>query len=194
MRDRSSKRCGKQMRSVTEILIKYRAFTGILLLLVSLWLATPTPRSIFFGFFVMMIGMFFRAWSSGYINKDVELATEGPYQLTRNPLYFGNLLLGTGIALASSNRWVTIIFVAYFLFFFTFLIAIERKRMRQRFGARYDEWAKEANLFFPKIKKIRNLNFNISFYMKNREYRVFCFSLLIVVALIVKYLLHIYQG
>jgi len=26
----------------------------------------------------MMLGMFFRAWSAGYINKDKELATEGP--------------------------------------------------------------------------------------------------------------------
>lgn len=181
------------MRSATEILIKYRSFVGTVMLLAVLWLATPNPRSIFIGFFIMMVGMFFRGWSSGYINKDIELATDGPYQLTRNPLYFGNLVLGTGIAVAGNNRWATVIFAAYFLFFFTFLIAIERRRMRQKFGARYDAWAKEANLFFPRFRRIKRFNFNISFYMKNREYRVFCFSLLVVAALIIKYLMHIYN-
>ena len=91
------------MRNATETLIKYRSFIGILCLIVVLWLATPNARSIFIGFFFMMIGMFFRAWSSGYINKDKELATDGPYSLTRNPLYFGNLLIGTGIAVACNN-------------------------------------------------------------------------------------------
>ena len=84
------------MRNATEALIKYRSLIGILCLIVVLWLATPNARVIFIGFFFMMIGMFFRAWSSGYIDKDKELATEGPYSLTRNPLYFGNLLIGCG--------------------------------------------------------------------------------------------------
>ncbi len=176
------------MRNTTEALIKYRSLVGILCLVVVLWLATPDAWSIFIGFLVMMVGMFFRAWSSGYINKDKELATEGPYSLTRNPLYFGNLLIGTGIAIASNN-WVTfLIFAVYYFSFFTFLIAIEGKRMKKRFGPRYETWAKQANLFFPKIKKIEKFNFNIAYYMKNREYRVFFYSLFVVAVLVVKFL------
>jgi protein-S-isoprenylcysteine O-methyltransferase Ste14 len=173
---------------LTEILIKYRSFIGGLCLIAILWLATPDAWSIFGGFLLMMAGMFFRAWSSGHINKDKELATEGPYSLTRNPLYFGSLILGSGIAVASNNRITTIIFIVYYLAFFTFLIAIERKRMRKRFGQQYDAWAKEANLFFPKIKKIGKSNFNIAYYMKNREYRVLYFSLFITAVLIIKFL------
>jgi protein-S-isoprenylcysteine O-methyltransferase Ste14 len=181
-------RQGKLMSQLTEKLIKYRSFIGILCLIVILWLATPDARSIFSGFLLMMAGVFFRAWSSGYINKDRELATEGPYSLTRNPLYFGNLILGSGIAVASNNMVTYLIFAVYYLTFFTFLIAIERKRMRQRFGQQYDAWAKEANLFFPKIKKIKKFNFNIAYYMKNREYRVLFFSLFVTAVLIVKFL------
>jgi len=176
------------MNDATEALIKYRSLVGILCLVVVLWLATPDARSIVIGFFFIMIGMFFRAWSSGYIDKNKELATEGPYSLTRNPLYFGNLLIGGGIAVASNN-WVTVGIVAvYYFSFFTFLIVIERKRMKKRFGPRYEAWAKQANLFFPKIKKIENFNFNISYYMKNREYRVLFYSLFVVAVLVVKYL------
>lgn len=132
--------------------------------------------------------MFFRGWSSGYINKDQELATEGPYAMTRNPLYFGNLVLGSGIAVSGNNLCSYLIFFVYYLFFFSFLIFLERKRLKKRFGRQYEEWAKRANLFFPKIKKVNRVGFNISYYMKNKEYRVLFFSLLIVVFLIVKYL------
>jgi isoprenylcysteine carboxyl methyltransferase (ICMT) family protein YpbQ len=175
-------------RNVTETLIKYRSFIGILCLVVVLWLATPDVRSIGIGFFFIMIGMFFRAWSSGYINKDKELATEGPYSLTRNPLYFGNLLLAAGIAIASNN-WLTVAICAvYYFSFFTFLIAVERKRLKSRFGQRYDDWAKQANLFFPRIKRIKKFDFNIAYYMKNKEYRVLFYSLLIIAVMVVKFL------
>ena len=176
------------MSQLTEKLIKYRSFIGFLCLVAILWLATPSSRSIFSGFLLMMAGVFFRAWSSGHINKDKELATLGPYSLTRNPLYFGSLILGSGIAVASNNRIAYLIFAAYYLTFFTFLIVIERKRLRKRFGRQYDDWAREANLFFPKFKKIEKSDFNIAFYMKNREYRVLFFSLFLTAVLIVKFL------
>jgi protein-S-isoprenylcysteine O-methyltransferase Ste14 len=176
------------MSQITEKLIRYRSSIGILCLIAILLLATPNAWSIFCGFLLMMAGMFFRAWSSGYINKDKELATEGPYSLTRNPLYFGSLILGSGIAVASNNAITYLIFIVYYLTFFIFLIAIERKRMRQRFGQQYEAWAKKANLFFPKIKKVEQFNFNISYYMKNREYRVLFFSLFVTAVLIVKFL------
>lgn len=171
-----------------EKLIRYRSFIGFLCLVAILWVATPSSRSIFAGFLLMMAGMFFRAWSSGYINKDKELATGGPYSLTRNPLYFGSLILGSGIAVAGNNMIVYVIFAVYYFAFFTFLIVIERKRMRRRFGSQYDSWAREANLFFPKIKKVAPGGFNIAFYMKNREYRVLFFSLFVTAVLIVKFL------
>jgi protein-S-isoprenylcysteine O-methyltransferase Ste14 len=176
------------MSQLTEKLIKYRSFIGFLCLVAMLLLAIPSARSIFGGFLLMMAGMFFRAWSSGHINKDKELATEGPYSLTRNPLYFGSLILGSGIAVACNRSIDYLIFVVYYFFFFTFLIVIERKRMHKRFGRQYEDWAKEANLFFPKIKKVHKSNFNIAFYMKNREYRVLFFSLFVIAVLIVKFL------
>ncbi len=179
------------MRNATETLIKYRSLVGIIALIVVLVLAKPDVRSIVIGFFVMMLGMFFRAWSSGYIDKDRELATGGPYSLTRNPLYFGNLLIGAGIAVAS-NHWLTALICAvYYVFFFSFLIAVERKRMKARFGARYEAWAREANLFFPRIKRIKDGDFDIALYMKNREYRVLFYSLFVTVVLVVRFLMGI---
>ena len=176
------------MKNAVEIFIRYRSFVGILCLIVVLYLAEPDAKSIFIGFFLIIGGMFFRSWSSGYINKDNELATSGPYALTRNPLYFGNFILGLGIAVAGNNVYTYIIFFVYYLLFFPFLMVIEHKRMKSKFGDDYKKWAKKCNVFFPKIKKIKGMNFNISFYMKNKEYRVLYFSLFVIAVLILKYL------
>jgi protein-S-isoprenylcysteine O-methyltransferase Ste14 len=178
------------MKDVTEIIIKHRSFVGILGLIAILYLSEPSPKSVFIGFFFIIAGMFFRGWSSGYINKDDELATQGPFALTRNPLYFGNFILGIGIAIAGNNICCYTIFLVYYLLFFPFLMVIEHKRMKKKFGKQYEEWAKKSNSFFPKIKikKFYKQGFNISFYMKNREYKVLYFSLLVVAVFVLKVL------
>jgi hypothetical protein len=43
-------------------------------------------------------------------------------------------------------------------------------------------------LFFPRIKKIKKFDFNIAYYMKNKEYRVLFYSLLVIAVLVIKFL------
>jgi protein-S-isoprenylcysteine O-methyltransferase Ste14 len=176
------------MKNMIEIIIKYRSFVGSLCLLALLYLSEPSPKSVFIGFFLIVAGMFFRGWSSGYIDKDNELATNGPFALTRNPLYFGNFVLGVGIAIAGNNICCYLIFLVYYLSFFPFLMVLEHRRLKEKFGERYERWAKGSNSFFPKIKKVDCSGFNISYYMKNKEYRVLYFSLFVVAVFILKVL------
>jgi len=49
------------------------------------------------------LGMTIRLWASGFIVKDKQLATSGPYAFVRHPLYVGNLLIGLGFGLASGS-------------------------------------------------------------------------------------------
>lgn len=176
------------MKNFIELIIKYRATVGIVCLIVLLYLAEPSPLSLSIGFFFIAAGMFFRGWAAGFINKDNELATKGPFSLTRNPLYFGNFILGMGIAIAGNNIYSYAIFLVFYLSFFPFLMTLEHKRLRKKFGKQYQKWAKGSNSFFPKLKKIDCRGFNISFYMKNKEYRVLYFSFFIVAVMILKVL------
>lgn len=176
------------MRNVIEIVIRYRSFVGILCLIGLLYLAEPSPTSVAVGFFFIIAGMFFRAWAAGYIHKDEILATNGPFSLTRNPLYFGNFILGLGIAISGNNLASYAIFFGFYLLFFPFLMALEHKRLKKRFGGEYDRYAKKSHSFFPKIRKIRKGEFNISYYMKNKEYRVLYFSLFVIAVMIIKVL------
>ena len=161
---------------------------GLVSLIVLLYLSQPNPKSVSIGFFFIIAGMFFRGWAAGYINKDTELATNGPYALTRNPLYFGNFILGVGIAVAGNNIYSYGIFIVFYILFFPFLMTLEHKRLKIKFGKTYEEWAKGSNSFFPKIKKVDCRGYNISYYIKNKEYRVLYFSLFIIAVLILKVL------
>lgn len=177
------------MKNVIELIIRYRSFVGILCLLATLSLSDPSPRSVTIGFFFIVVGMFFRAWTAGYISKDQHLATKGPYSLTRNPLYFGNFVLGLGIAIAGNNVYTYSIFFAFYLLFFPFLMVLEHRRLKVKFGREYEEWFKNSHSFFPKIKRVKERDFNISYYMKNKEYRVLYFSLFVIAILILKVLI-----
>lgn len=179
------------MNKAIELIIRFRSTIGTACLTAILIIATPNARSISIGFFLTVLGMFFRGWSSGYINKNEQLACQGPYALTRNPLYFGSFLIGSGIAVAANNLPSTIIFIAYFLLFFPILIFVERKRMKSLFPEQYTQLARTSNLFIPKLKRIDSRNFNIAFYFKNKEYRVLYFSLIVIAVLIIKYLIQI---
>ncbi|UCH92986.1 MAG: isoprenylcysteine carboxylmethyltransferase family protein [Candidatus Aminicenantes bacterium] len=176
------------MKNVVEIVIRYRSFVGTLCLIAVLYLAEPSPTSVAVGFFFIIAGTFFRAWASGYINKDKELATEGPFSLTRNPLYFGNFVLGLGIAIAGNNLYSYAIFFGFYLLFFPFLMVLEHKRMKKKFGEAYRQYAEKLHSFFPKITKMKKGEFNISYYMKNKEYRVLYFSLFVIAMMVLKVL------
>ena len=174
------------MKQISEIIIRYRSPVGIICMMGVIYFSVPTARTLFIGFFLIIGGMVFRAWSSGFINKNTELATNGPYSLTRNPLYFGNFLIGLGFAVAGNTIHTYLIFFLYYMFFFPYLMWLEHKRMKKKFGNDYEKWAKDSHSFFPKIRKVDKPGFNITYYMKNKEYRVLYFSLFFIALLIIK--------
>lgn len=171
-----------------DFLIHYRATIGTIGTAVLIFFSRPSPGSVTIGFFLMIFGTAFRAWTSGYINKNNSLATDGPYSLTRNPLYFGNTIIAAGIATAGNN-WISVaIATAYCLFFFPMLMIVEHRLLKKSFGEDYEKWSKEVNAFLPRLGRVKNPSFNISLYMKNREYRVLYLTLLVTAIMILKVL------
>src|SRR5215510_479581 len=83
---------------------RWRVPLGFMTAAIFLLLARPTPVSLLVGASVSVLGLSLRAWASGHIRKNDELAVSGPYAYTRNPLYLGSFLLGIGFTIAA-NRW-----------------------------------------------------------------------------------------
>jgi hypothetical protein len=78
---------------------------GLALMPVFAWLSSPTPVLFMAGAFIVVLGCLVRVYASGYIVKNRQLATDGPYSLVRHPLYTGNLLVLVGFTLACGQWW-----------------------------------------------------------------------------------------
>jgi protein-S-isoprenylcysteine O-methyltransferase Ste14 len=65
---------------------------------------------------------------------------EGPYRLSRNPLYVGLLALYLGLALLAPTFWGLVLFPAAVLLVLWGAIRPEERFLRERFGAPYDDY------------------------------------------------------
>ena len=65
---------------------------------------------------------------------------EGPYRLSRNPLYVGLLALYLGLALLAPTFWGLVLFPAAVLLVLWGAIRPEERFLHERFGAQYDDY------------------------------------------------------
>ena len=175
-----------------QMIYRWRVRSGLFVFLAIIVLARPTWSSIVIGLAVCAFGLLIRAWASGHIKKEKELAMSGPYQFTRNPLYLGNFLLGLSIAIAANSWWCAGLFAVYFLVFYPPVIREERERMKRLFPKQYEEYKKRVPLFFPSLtpfSSAHGLKFSRALYLKNKEYRALIGSLVAYGILIAKVLL-----
>src|SRR4029078_2172800 len=77
-----------------------------------------------------------------------------PYSLTRNPLYFFSLLAYIGAGLAFEKLTVAFIFAIVFWLSHWPTVLREEAKLRNKFGAKYDDYAKRVPRFWPRIGKM----------------------------------------
>ncbi len=114
-------------------------------------LAAPTLDSLIYGTLVVLLGEFGRTWALGYIDKDAELATAGPYAFTRNPLYVSNLTMFLGFCIMGNTFTPALIGMLVFFWIYMVVIKIEASRMVFLFGEAYVTWATYVPLFIPRL-------------------------------------------
>lgn len=114
------------------------------------WLARPTGAGLAVGAAVALTGLALRAWASGVIRKERELATTGPYAHTRNPLYLGSLLLGVGVTLAGGHWVWPVLFLAFYALVYGRTMAAEEALLAERFGDRFRRWAAQVPALLPR--------------------------------------------
>lgn len=104
---------------------------------------------------LVFVGVCVRAWALQHcrygVQREKELATSGPYQYVRNPLYLGNLLIGTGAIVSSELLWFLPLFWGWFFFFYQLTILHEEKRLLLKYGAVYLDYKKNVPRWFPRI-------------------------------------------
>lgn len=156
-----------------RLLQRVRVPLGFLFAAVFLVFARPEFMTLTIGGLIALAGLSIRAWASGHIRKNQNLAISGPYAYTRNPLYLGSFILGLGFTIASGVWWLGLIFVALFLGIYLPVMRVESEDLTRLFGEEYAEYAVKVPLFFPRLTAFKKFDakFDIELYMRYREYR-----------------------
>lgn len=120
-------------------------------------------------------GLAVRTWAAGYINKEHELATQGPYAFTRNPLYVGSLLLGIGATLAGGSWLFVVAFVLFYAVVYGATIRGEAALLEDKFGIEYRHYARHVPLVVPRLTPYTSeagleRPFRLERWRRNREY------------------------
>jgi protein-S-isoprenylcysteine O-methyltransferase Ste14 len=107
------------------------------------------------GICLVLLGFLFRISARGHKEENsgegTKLVKDGPYFLMRHPMYFGTLLIGTGIVFVALEIWTLILFLAVFLFIYIPQIQREEKALSKRFGNEYDDYCKTVPRYFPRM-------------------------------------------
>jgi protein-S-isoprenylcysteine O-methyltransferase Ste14 len=161
------------MRSWGKLAQKMRVPAGTLLGVVFLLLMHPSARSLWIGGVVTAIGASIRIWASGHIDKGRVLAREGPYALTRNPLYLGSFLMALGILLAGQGYWLLIPFSLFYVALYYPVMKAEEEELLQGHGEEFLEYSRQVPLFFPSFSRFGQgaSDFLWSRVIRNREHR-----------------------
>jgi protein-S-isoprenylcysteine O-methyltransferase Ste14 len=154
------------MTRAGRLLFRWRSFTPVLLVAVAvplLW-RSRGPASPFWlvsGLALCFAGQALRAWVLGQVpdgtsgqNEDLiatSLNTTGPYALTRNPLYLGNLGITLGLCLIAHDLRLLCIVVLLFAVQYRAIIGAEEQFLRGRFGGEYEVWCARVPRFWPRV-------------------------------------------
>jgi protein-S-isoprenylcysteine O-methyltransferase Ste14 len=118
----------------------------------------PLGSALLFFLGLVLIGLasLGRLWCSLYIAgyKTRRLVTEGPYSLSRNPLYFFSLVGFIGVGLASETLLLPAVLVLAFVSYYPAVIRAEEKKLRAVHSEAYGEYAKSTPCFFPALLKL----------------------------------------
>jgi protein-S-isoprenylcysteine O-methyltransferase Ste14 len=171
-----------------KIARRIRVPLGFCFAAVFLWLARPTWLTMVTSLLLVAPGVWLRAYASGYVRKNAELTTSGPYAYTRNPLYLGSMMIAFGFAWASALWWIAVLLAVLFAVIYVPTIRGEEGYLRGQFPG-FDAYAEQVPRLLPRLTAAPTTqgagSFSRELYMKHREYNAAMGAAAIYAALVV---------
>jgi len=143
---------------IGEKLFQLRDFTPVPLILLMLVAAKSSVASATLGMLVIGAGELIRMYAVSFIggvsrtrtsSTNQRLITEGAFGIVRNPLYVGNFLITTGVAIYSGMVWIVILSAAAFAFQYYYIVKYEESLLLKKFGSEYEEYLKKVPAWTP---------------------------------------------
>ena len=154
-----------------------------------LWRRAPRLSAVAWSLLLVVPGLWLRAYASGYVKKNQELTTTGPYAYTRNPLYLGSTLMAAGFAVALLSWPIAVVLLIGFLIIYIPVIASEERFLRATFPD-FTQYCGRVPRFFPRLRAAAPRpgeaigHFSLPLYLKHREYNAFIGVMLLYLSLV----------
>lgn len=138
--------------------------------------ARPSVWSLARSLVLVLPGLALRGYAAGYVKKNSELTTTGPYGRTRNPLYLGSFMAALGLVAASRSVVLTAVFVLLFFAVYLPVIRSEERFLSGVFSA-FGDYMQRVPRLFPSFRPSRRMGeaqgagrFSLARYRHHREY------------------------
>ena len=149
------------MKKLQNFIFSNRSYTPIPLLICILYFSLPTSPFFLIGLFLIFLGELIRIKSvsfAGGITRTTKvgapkLMTKGPYSITRNPLYLGNVTIYSGVVLFAGGPllWELLLFTfIFFILQYSMIISLEERTLSKLFGEEYKAYCSKVPRLFPK--------------------------------------------
>lgn len=114
--------------------------------------ARPTPRAILAFLPLVVLGLSFRVWARGHLDRHHHVTQTGPYRYVRHPLYVGSFALGLGFAAMTGLWFVPPLFVILYVASYVPKGLREEAYLRQRYGDEYARYAARVRAVWPHLR------------------------------------------
>ena len=138
--------------------MRYHEFSrqSIGIILVSVFCFETSSNSIIpyasnFAISLILLGLATRMYASGFVLKNKELSTTGPYAFVRHPLYTGNIMILIGLCLINGFFWSFVSAFIFLWFYYPTAIEYEDRKLKSLFPDTWEEWASLTPALMPKM-------------------------------------------
>jgi len=162
------------IKSFTRTLQRKRVPLGFIAAALLVIFSHPTWHLMIIGAPIALCGLVIRAWAAGHLRKKVELATNGPYAHTRNPLYLGSCLAAAGCGVSAGNWWLGLALLGCLAAVYLPVMRAEMRETRKLYADDYPRYAEAVPLFLPRLTPYRGpvrRGFDWRLYLARREYQ-----------------------
>jgi protein-S-isoprenylcysteine O-methyltransferase Ste14 len=192
---------------IGKFLFRFRSFTSLPLIILTVLFFKPlsaAPLFTYGGLLLALAGEFVRIVSVGFTGsgtsgrenflKAESLNTTSLYSLVRNPLYWGNGLIFTGLLTVYAQPLALALFIVFLFFQYHFIVLAEETFLQERYGQTYTDYCSRVRRWLPRfvghIPAQRPFAFKKVIFKENDS----CFNLLFAALLLLAYKEYFFLG